>query len=113
MTASTDPLKEYGDLLDSATPPAVHRLVATLDGAFRPTSPPRAAHLDAAMARALQARAAGTGQAVRDRRAWPIRVPRPRLAAVAAALVLVLGSLGGYLRLAAPPPASAQAILRH
>jgi len=83
------------------------RLVADLDAYYAAPTPAdvRAAVRATVRAQALTARRVSQGRS-------PLISPIRRVAAVAAAVLLALGGLAGYLRVQAPTPVSAQTILR-
>lgn len=103
---------DYDDLLRGEDDPALAHLVADIDQALRAPAPPPA--LRAALRRELDRRTAVAPRAYPPRpRAivWPLM--RRKAPSVVAAALVALGILVGYVRLAAPPPASAaQVILR-
>src|SRR5689334_10956469 len=84
------------------------RLVDNLIRAYRAPAPPP--HLDAAVLQAVRASAPERRRQHR-RPVWAGSV-RMRLAALAAALLVALSGVAGYLRLSSPTPVSAQAVLR-
>ncbi|HVA88234.1 MAG TPA: hypothetical protein VNL71_00185 [Chloroflexota bacterium] len=98
--------EQYPDLLSDRPDPTLARVVADLDRvreiATAATVSPRR---DAAIRQALYARALTREP---SRRVFPLH---GRLAALAAALVIVLGGLGGYPRSTGPAPVSAQTVL--
>src|SRR5437016_4054814 len=102
----------YRDLLGEQPLPERIHLIGELDATYR-ISPPAA--VSASIAHVLDERATTLAQqqGQRGHTGPKRRTRRVRLASVAAAVALTLGGITGYLRMQAPAPVSAAAIVRH
>src|SRR5439155_15151441 len=106
----------YGDLLGEHPLPGQMHLIQDLDATYRISPPAQVrASIAHSLARALDERATTLvrQQGQRPRTEQKRRMRRARLASIAAAVALTLGGITGYLRMQAPAPVSAAAIVRH